>query len=453
VTNPVAFERPRAKTWLDRALSVVTDVQPGEGATALLLTLNLFSFFALYYILRPVRQSLILSESGAVAQSYSAAAQALLLLVIVPLYGAFAARVNRLRLITVVIAFFASNLVAFYLLGRAGVRLGVAFYIWLGIFNLMIPAQLWGFANDVYTSERGRRLFPLVGLGASLGAYVGAQIASALFGALGPYALMLVAAASLFACVGLTFWVHRRESVGGGDRADRAASAEQPLGPEGGFQLVLGQRYLLYIALLIVVLNLVNTIGEFLLASFVERTAAAMVAAGGPGAPDSTAAWIGGFYGRFYAHVNLLGLLAQTFLVSRVLKYLGVRGALFVLPLIALGSYGAMVFFPVLTIVRWAKVLENGTDYSLNNTVRHALFLPTSREAKYKAKQAIDSFFWRAGDLLQAVVVFFGTRAGLQTSHFAALNLLFVGIWLVIAVGIAREHRKLTADPVGEQPA
>ena len=164
------------KTWLDRALSIIPDVRSGEGIPALLLTVTLFWFFALYYLLRPVRQALILSESGAVAQSYSSAAQALLLLVIVPLYGALASRVSRMKLITAVICFFSSNLVVFFLLGQTGMRLGVAFFIWLGIFNLMIPAQLWAFANDVYTSERGKRMFPLIGLGASLGAYIGAEI-------------------------------------------------------------------------------------------------------------------------------------------------------------------------------------------------------------------------------------------------------------------------------------
>ncbi|MGE0703667.1 MAG: NTP/NDP exchange transporter [Vicinamibacterales bacterium] len=452
MADTTPFPQRPTKSVLERVLSFVTDVRPGEGITALLLTANLFSFFALYYILRPVRQALILSESGAVAQSYSAAAQAMLLLVIVPLYGSFASRVSRMRLITVVICFFSSNLVAFYLLGNAGARLGVAFYIWLGIFNLMIPAQLWAFANDVYVNERGKRLFPLVGLGASLGALVGSLVASAIFGALGPYALMLIAAASLFVCLGLTVAVNRREGVAV-TQGSRADAAEKPLGPEGGFQLILAQRYLLYIALLMVVLNLVNTIGEFLLGSYVERTANALIAAGGPGAPTDAGEWIGEFYSDFYFYVNLFGLVVQSFFVSRIIKYLGVRGALFVLPLIALASYGAMTFFPVLTIVRWAKTLENGMDYSLNNTVRHALFLPTSREAKYKAKQAIDAFFWRMGDLLQAVVVFFGTRAGWEVGQFAALNMAFVVIWLGIAVGIAHEHRKLTADEPEEQAA
>jgi AAA family ATP:ADP antiporter len=123
-----------------------------------------------------------------------------------------------------------------------------------------------------------------------------------------------------------------------------------------------------------------------------------------------------------------------------------VRGALFILPLIALASYSSMAFFPVLAIVRTAKVLENSTDYSIQNTVRQALFLPTTREAKYKAKQAIDSFFWRAGDLLSAVVVFIGTALAFGTRQFALLNIAFIGLWLVLVFAIIREHRKLVPE-------
>jgi hypothetical protein len=70
--------------------------------------------------------------------------------------------------------------------------------------------------------------------------------------------------------------------------------------------------------------------------------------------------------------------------------------------------YGMLAFLPILRAVRIGKILENSTDYSLQNTARQALFLPTSREAKFKAKQVIDAFCWRAGDVLQAVVVFVG---------------------------------------------
>src|SRR5262249_29109606 len=245
--------RAAQKNWLDRSLSLFTDVQAGEGATALLLAANIFCFFTLYSVLKPIRSALILSESGAVAQSYAAAGQAALLLGLVLLYGAFASRVNRMRLITWVTIFFAANLVVFWTLGLLGLRIGIAFYIWLGIFNLMVPAQLWAFANDIYSTERGKRLFPIVGLGASIGAWVGAEFASEVFRSFGPYRLMLLAAGGLVACLALTFWVNRRERSREVEAGQAEPVAEQPLGKEGGFQLVLAQRYLLYIALLFVV--------------------------------------------------------------------------------------------------------------------------------------------------------------------------------------------------------
>jgi AAA family ATP:ADP antiporter len=106
-----------------------------------------------------------------------------------------------------------------------------------------------------------------------------------------------------------------------------------------------------------------------------------------------------------------------------------------------------LLAFPLLGAVRIAKVLENSTDYSIQNTARHALFLPTSREAKYKAKAAIDTFFWRAGDVLQAGVVFLGTRAAWDVTRFAGLNVVFVTVWLVVVALVYREHKRITQSP------
>jgi AAA family ATP:ADP antiporter len=133
--------------------------------------------------------------------------------------------------------------------------------------------------------------------------------------------------------------------------------------------------------------------------------------------------------------------------VSRILKYLGVRVALFVLPLIALGGYAIAALFPVLAMIRTVKIAENATDYSLQNTVRQILFLPTTREEKYKAKQAIDTFFQRGGDVMSALTVFIGsTLLALSTQQFALINIVLVLAWLFVALLIAREHRKLVPD-------
>jgi AAA family ATP:ADP antiporter len=124
----------------------------------------------------------------------------------------------------------------------------------------------------------------------------------------------------------------------------------------------------------------------------------------------------------------------------------GVGRALFVLPLIALGGYALMASTAVLGAIRAAKIFENSTDYSLQNTVRHALFLPTSRDAKYQGKQAIDTFFVRAGDVLSAVVVYAGGLLGFATRQYALTNMVLIAVWILVAVAIGRRYRALTRE-------
>lgn len=418
-------------------MSLFSVVKPGEGLTALLLTLNVFLLLGAYYILKVVRDTLILSESGAEVASYSSAGQALLMLLLVPSYSAFAARTNRIQLVTWATLFFVSHIGIFYLLGSTGVRIGIAYYLWVGVFNMFVVAQFWAFANDIYTKGQGERLFPIIGVGASLGAWVGTAIIGDIFEQVGPYVAMLIGAVVLIGCVGITRVVNKIGS--GRDDAEQQAEAEVPFSKEGGFQLVWNSRYLRYIALLILLLNLVNTTGGYMLNSLVESWANELPAA-------ERLTFIGSYIGGVYAWVNLLGLLIQMFVVSRVFHMIGARGALFILPAIAIGGYVALMLAPALGIVRIVKIAENSTDYSLMNTIRAALYLPTSRDVKYKAKQAIDTFFVRFGDMLQAGLVFGGIQLGFGIQHFAAVNVAMCVIWIAAAVVIFREHKKLTAE-------
>ncbi|HVG53659.1 MAG TPA: Npt1/Npt2 family nucleotide transporter, partial [Vicinamibacterales bacterium] len=332
------------KGLLDRTLSLFTDVRTGEGVSALLLATNVFYLLAFYQVLKIVRDALILSESGAEAASYASAGMALVLLVFVPAYSALASRVNRVWLISSVTLFFASHLLIFYALGSAGARIGVAFYIWIGVFNMVAVAQFWAFANDLYTNERGKRLFPLVGIGASLGALVGAAIATYFFKGIGPYTLMLIAAFGLTVPVALTIIVHRRE---GRRKEAKKEEADKALGGPGGFTLVYKQRYLLLIAMLVLVYNLVNTLGGFMLNRMITDEAARQIAAGTAGGATE-ASIIGTLSGTVQTSVNLLALVLQAFFVSRIFKYIGVRGALFILPAIALTGYSTVALLPIL---------------------------------------------------------------------------------------------------------
>jgi len=432
---------------LEKFLGIFTEVRSGEAGTALLLTLNVFLLLTTYYIVKPVREALILAGGGAEVKSYTAALQAGLLLGVVPLYAALASGMSRRRLINIVTVFFAACLVAFYALARANTpNLGIAFFLWVGIFNLMVIAQFWAFANDLYTPEQGKRLFVIVAFGASVGAVSGSVVAGWLIGPLGVQEMLLVAAVILLATLVLTNVIDARDRPRR-ERGIDPGRAEEPIPPGGAFELVLRNRYLLLIAFLMLFLNWVNTTGEYILGRVVQRAAEDAVAAGQTGGLDE-GQFIGKFYADFFSVVNVAGVVLQLFVVSRVLKYLGVERAILFLPVLAFGGYLVLAFFPVLSAVRWVKTAENSTDYSLQNTVRQVLFLPTTREQKYKAKQAIDTFFVRAGDMLSAGLVFVGTTfLAFGTKQFALANLVLVAVWLALAVAIGREHGKLVREP------
>jgi AAA family ATP:ADP antiporter len=393
------------------------------------MALLMFLILAAYYLLKTAREVFILSEGGAEVKSYSSAGQALLLLVLVPAYGAFASKVNRERLVTWVTLFFVANVLLFAAAYTAGLRIGVVYFLWVGIFNVMVIAQFWAFANDLFTPEQGKRLFPLIGVGSSLGAWVGSVRAGQVVGTIGPLRLLFGAAFVLVVCTLLARVVSRVTSRA--EPREVTAAAEKPLGKEGGFELIRKDRYLLLIAALTVLLNVVNTSGEYLFGRYVVEQANALYGAGA----DAAAArqrFIGETYSQLFSTVNLLGFLLQMFVVSRVFRFLGVGKSLFIHPIVALAGYLLMLRAPSIQLMGILKTADNSIDYSLGNTTKQALWLPTSREAKYKAKQAVDSFFVRMGDVLQAGVVFVGERLALAVPAFAAVNVVLVAAWLAV---------------------
>jgi AAA family ATP:ADP antiporter len=439
---PTAASPPSRKGPIERFLGLFTEVRADEGVTALFLTLNVFLILGAYYVLKTIREPLIARSGGAEAASYSSAGQAILLIFLVPLYGALAGRMNRRRLITTVTLVFMACLVAFFFLSRAGIAVGVPFFIWVGIFNVMIIAQFWAFTNDVYTPEEGKRLLALVTFGASAGAAISPWATGRLIRVLGVDAMFLVAGVLLALSLALTAIVDSRE------RARRAAHAmarpgahEDRIGGVSAFRLLAQNRYLLLIAFLVLFLNWVNTNGEYVLRKTV--TAAAHARLTGAAAD----AYIGSFYGGFLSTVNVVGLLVQLFLASRIIGWFGVRYAILILPMLALGGYALLAVFPVLAVVRLVKVAENATDYSLNSNVRNLLFLPTTRAEKYKGKQATDTIFWRLGDVLSAGLVFTGIHwLALTTTNFAVVNLVLAAVWLAIAFVIGRRFTRLTTS-------
>ena len=428
---------------VDRMLSPFAKVKPGEAGLVLMMTLTVFLILCAYYVLKTTREGLILTGGmaglrGDELKIYASGAMALLLAGLMPAYSALANRVPRIKLINVSYIGVLACLVIFFILGRAGVGVGLAFYIWLGLVNMFLIAQFWSYANDLYNEEQGKRLFAIIAIGGSAGAIVGPKLTALA----GTFELMLFAAGLLVACLVLFNLIDRRDPPS----SPLAAEKEAPIGGPGGFSLIKNDRYLLLIALMLLVANLVNSTGEFQLSRAAADHAASVIPGDVHDAAinDARRELIKSFYGDFFFWVNLVGFLVQAFIVSRAIKWLGVRKALFVMPIVAFGTYGVIAAVGGLALTRIAKIAENATDYSLQNTVRQALFLPTSRAAKYKAKATIDTFFVRFGDTISAILIGVGLHSlGLGVYELAIMNVALVGVWLAIASGIARRHRKL----------
>lgn len=473
-------------------MRLFADVRTGEGLTAVLLATNVFLILGAYYMIRPMRDGIVNAEYGPELKIYLQVVIVAILAMLVPAYGKLADRFPRRRLINLVSWIISALLVVFAAAGAVGMRIGIPFFVYGSIFNVMVVAQFWSFANDIYKREEGERLFPVIAVGASLGAAVGATFVEGLIEPFGLYVPMVIAAVVLLAALLITNYVDTRErrtreaglpdvkttatlAATGAfqapktieeleelaererqlyearERSEAIEDYEQAGSGMSAFQLVWRTRYLLLIGLLVLFLNWVNTVGGYIFDAVLADAATAAVEAGTAGGLDR-GEWLGQQYASFYSVMNIVGLLIQLFITSRVVKYLGVRWGLLLLPLFSLGAYSVIALIPSLAVVRWAKTVENATDYSLYNTLRAMLFLPTTREQKYKAKQVTDSFSQRAGDVLSAGIVFVGTMLGLSLLGFAIVNIVLVLGWLYVAFAIGREYDSLVASGKPPQP-
>jgi ATP:ADP antiporter, AAA family len=205
-----AVRRFDPRTLVARVLGLFASVRPSEVVALLLLTANVMMLLGSYYLLKTAREPLIL-QGGAAVKTYASAAQALLLIPVAHLFGVLAGRMSRLRLMAAVTGFFVSNLLVFWVLQRAGVAIGVPFYIWVGVFNMAVIAQFWTYVSDIYSVEQGRRLLAVIGVGAALGGLVGARLAKRAYAVVGVGGLFLIAAAVLLLSLGLTALADRRQ--------------------------------------------------------------------------------------------------------------------------------------------------------------------------------------------------------------------------------------------------
>jgi ATP:ADP antiporter, AAA family len=445
-------------TAFERVLSLFTSVRPGEGRSILLMVLQIYLLLLSYYPIRVVRETLILVEGSPEVRSYATGAIAVTLIFVIPLYKLLFDYLKnggrKSAVITWVGGFFVCNILVFAFLLSVGVPIAVPFYVWVGVFNVMVIAQFWAFAADLFNIKTGQRLFAVIMVGAALGALSGSQVAARLYDVIGASGLMLLSAGLLGAVLALSR--HAERAVPEGSRAVRVEQPEAPPGNVlsqvlGGFGLVLRSGYLLRIALFIMLLNLVNTTGGYILASFADDHAREVAAASGGAL--ATGNVLARFWGDYFAWLTGLQIVLQLFFVSRIFRWVGVRGAILVLPLVMVVNYGLILVMPVFALVRLMMIVENATNYSVQGTTNHTLYLPVGREEKYVGKTTIDTFFARFGDLLQAMLIYLAAELlGLELGWIIAVNLCLAGVLFGLGTAIGRYHRSEIRDKLENLP-
>lgn len=406
---------------------------------------------ACFYLLKVVREPLILTEGGAELKSYATALQAALLMFIVPAFSAFyhkhSNNHSRTFFINRLLLFFISHLLAFAILILAEVNVGIAFYVWLGIFNVMLLAQFWAFVADTYNVKSGQRLFVIIAVGAAFGSLFGALLSGFLLPIIGIGGIMIFAALLLLSIL----LISSRATACVPSYARSAEDNTQKSTSNAwlaGFSVIFQNQYLIYIAIFVVLLNFINSTGEFILASFVVEYTTDLVASAQSNLSLETLQ--GQFYSVYNSFITLLSFVIQLFLVSRLFKWVGVKGSILILPSIMIVSYGLMFFLPIFSIIKLAMITEKSVNYSIQNTAHQVLFLPVPRHLKYIGKMTIDTFFFRFGDLIYGAFVFIGVSwFDLPLSTFIACNIVCAFLLLFIALRIGYFNRLAVQQNLG----
>jgi AAA family ATP:ADP antiporter len=414
---------------MTRALERLLRLQRGDLPRGLLLFTYLFLVIAAYLVGQVARDALFLGRFRASLLPFADLTLFVAVTGAAAIYVRAGRRVGLDRLLAGSLVLFGLVALALAVLARGASRpwLFPVVYVWVGIFGVLAPTQVWTLANYVLTPREARRLFGFVGAGATLGATTGGVLSTALARRFGAESLLLlVAALLLLATVPVRALWRRRPA------ALRSAGHDRRTGPglRDSLRLVLRSSHLRAIAGIVVLSSFVTAVSGWQLKAMAQQVLVTQ---------DALAA----FFGSFNAWVGALCVATQVLLTAGILRRFGLGPALFLLPAgLLLGSGGLLVSG---TLV--AAVLLKGVDkvlrYSIDRPAVELLYLPVPTEVKLPAKSFIDTVAWRAGDALAGLaVIAFATLGGLSAVRLSYVTLPFVGLWLLLA---SRAHRRYVA--------
>ncbi len=418
-------------------LSKVVDVRPGEIRALLWAFAYFFCLLAAYYVLRPVRDEMGLA-GGIKNLPWLFTATFVVMLAVLPLFGALVARLPRRRFIPLVYRFFGVNIVLFWLMLAFGIAMAETakvFFVWISVFNLFAVSVFWSFMADLYASEQGKRLYGFIAAGGSLGALLGPLLAVALAEPIGRANLLLIAAllleAATLCAMRLEAAAPALKDAGGSAGIPSAKPPDAGLGGGwiAGIAMIARSPYLAGIALWVALLSLAGT--------FLYFQQAGIVAALSDDPNRRTA-----IFARIDLAVSLLTLLVQFLATGKLIKRFGAGPAAAFLPFVFCAGFLALAVTPMLWVVIAFQATQRAANFAISNPARELLFTVLEREEKYKAKYVIDNVVFRGGDAASGWLFNALRGLGLDPGAISAATVPVALGWLLLALGLGRAHER-----------
>ncbi len=420
------------------AVQRLFNVRRDEVVPVLLAAAYFFCALTALMVLRPAREALGM-QRGIEAVRWLFLGTLAVTLLVNPLFGLLVSRFRRLPFIAATYGFFAVSLLGFHLVmtqapERIGVTSGQVFYVWFSVCNLFVTMVFWALMADRFSLEQSKRFFALIAVGGTAGAVFGPWLAARLAEPLGTPALLLVAAGFLALAVALAWALGRSAPERAAAPGEATSSRGTVIGGSAwaGFRDVFRSRYLLGIAGYVLAMTV--------MATFIYFTRLQMVAALGEGLDLRTAA-----FARIDLATQLATLVLQLVVTGHLMRRLGVPLTLALLPLAAaLGFLGLVVLGSLA-----ALVLLEATFRALQRAVarpaRETLFTVVGREEKYKAKAFLDTFVYRAGDVVGAQTEGLLGRLGLGLAPLAAVAVPLAAAWAALGLWLGLAQRQIAA--------
>jgi len=419
--------------------------QAGEERAVALAFGYFFMLMCAYYLLRPLRDAMAI-EAGLENLPWLYVGTFAATLVLSPGFAALAARVRKALLLPLTYAFFAANLLAFYLLFKLvpdARWLAVSFYIWVSTFNMFVVSVFWSFMADVFRDEEAKRLFGPIAAGGGTGAILGPLLMQYLTPRIGVDAVvglsMLFLLGTLPCIRGLASWAERRH----GRFVLPPDDPEARIGGRAlsGLLRVARSPYLIGITAVILIGSTAAAFmyNEFL--RFVETSYPDLVSRGQ-------------FLGRVELAVSLASWVFQGIVVGWLIRRFELRGALLAIPLASLLSFVALAALPILLVLAAGQVLRRAGEYGIAKPSREVLFTVVDAETKYKAKNFIDTVLQRASDLVGVwlFAVLHAAGVGLVGHAWICAALMLPAMAVAIGLGNAFERRRSGTSPAPAGP-